>query len=447
MKFSYIFYKYMVFFLVLIIFGLALSNKVLFSVALLFVLMLMLSLLVSPPYDIEVKRDPDKRNFLTNTVYSNNVYIKIKKGFGLIIFGDLLQEDLELVSGSNYKVVFKWIGEKEVIMTYKIRTVNACTLELKSFYYESHHFLNLLRCEERSINVRQTLTFSPSSVYFKDIRNIAILAKLFNYQFTKSKIGIPTLEFNQLRNYASGDSVKYINWKATARNVDSRGKCYPVVNEFEKEGMYNVWFLLDFSVNMLYGSNIKNVFNYALDTILNLSEYYIKKNANIAFCTFGGNETFLYPNSGINQYYKILRQMKHFSEIKNDYIKLSLSREVGLKETVFKYRNYFSGSGPFFIIFTRIIPGNVKEVLSGVRECTQYVQKNTKRRLPIMVINLNGHVTKTNESDVGEMATDFLRIRDKYIVDKNLKRKVIWIDWDPFTQDFYSILSRKMQEY
>ena len=171
MKFSYIFYKYMVFFLVLIIFGLALSNKVLFSVALLFVLMLMLSLLVSPPYDIEVKRDPDKRNFLTNTVYSNNVYIKIKKGFGLIIFGDLLQEDLELVSGSNYKVVFKWIGEKEVIMTYKLRTVNACTLELKSFYYESHHFLNLLRCEERSINVRQTLTFSPSSVYFKDIRN------------------------------------------------------------------------------------------------------------------------------------------------------------------------------------------------------------------------------------------------------------------------------------
>ena len=153
----------------------------------------------------------------------------------------------------------------------------------------------------------------------------------------------------------------------------------------------------------------------------------------------------MYPNSGINQYYKILRQMKHFSEIKNDYIRLSLDKSINLKETVYKYRNYFSGSKPFFIIFTRIIPGNLKEISDGVNECLKNVQRNDKRKLPIMVVNLNGHVKKTDESGVRSMATEFLKVRDRHIVDKNLKNKVIWIDWDPFTEDFYSILSKRIR--
>lgn len=444
MKFNYLFYKYMVCFSVIMVGGLILSSKVLVIVAIFFVLLLMLGLLVDAPSDIVIQRDKDNKNMLTNTVYENNVHIKINRGFGLVIMVDLLPEELELVAGSNYMVAFKWMNPISLTMTYSIRTVNACTVELKSFHCEMHHFFELLRVEEKKVRGRQRLTFSPSTVYFKDIRNISVLAKLFNYQFTKSKMGIPTLEFNKLRPYTDGDSVKYINWRATARNIDSIGKCYPIVNEFEKEGMYNVWFMLDFSVNMLYGTNIKNVFNYALDAILNLAEYYIKKNANVAFCTFGGGSTFLYPNSGINQYYKILRQMKNFSEIKNDYIKISLNKVINLKETVYKYRNYFGGSKPFFIIFTRIIPINQEEILEGVNECLKYVQRYTKRKLSILVVNLNGHVNRTYETDVGNIATEFLRVRDRYIVDKNLKNKIMWIDWDPFKEDFYDVLSKKI---
>lgn len=446
MKFSYLFYRYMLCFLVLMVVGLIILSKTLFTTAIFLVMLLMLALLVDVPNDVSIVRDKDNKNMLTNTVYKNSVHIKVNKGFGLVILGDLLPEDLELVDGSNYIIAFKWIHPLEITMTYSIRAVNACTVELRSFYWESHHFLELLRCDEKKNRSRQVLAFSPSSVYFKDIRNISILAKLFDYQYTKSKMGIPTLEFNQLKTYQSGDSVKYINWRATARNIDSRGKCYPVVNEFEKEGMYNVWFMLDFSVNMLYGSNIKNVFNYALDTILNLSEYYIKKNANIAFCTFSGNSTFLYPNSGINQYYKIMRQMKQFSEAKHDYIKLALDKNVSLKETVYKYRRYFGGTRPFFVIFTRIIPSNLDEIVQGIQECLKYVQKRTNKKLSIMVVNINGHIKTMYESNVGIIATEFFKIRDRNIIDKKLKNKIIWIDWDPFTEDFYSILSKRLQE-
>lgn len=442
-KFNYTFTKFVIFFSISLVVGLFLSNKIIFVVSLLIILFFILGLFINEPNDISIKRMEDKRNVITNTEFINSVEITINKGFGLILLGDLLPHELDLVSGSNYMVVFKGLKPLKVRMTYGVCAYNACFVELDSFFYESHHFFELSRAKEKRVVGSQTITFSPNTMDYKDIRNAYVLANLFNYQFTKSKFGMPTLEFKQLRAYTVGDSVKYINWKATARNIDSKGEYYPIVNEFFKEGMYNVWFLLDFSIDMLYGSNVKNVFNYSLDTIFSLSEYYLKKNANVAFCTFGRNSTFLYPDSGKNQYYKLLKQLRYFTDNKNEYLYKVKKDELTLKETVFKYKKYFQQ--PFFIIFTRIIPKNFVEIDEGIRECLKYVQKNTRRKFPVMVVNVNGHLCMNKESDAGILATDFLKLRDKYLIQNSLKDSVIWMDWDPFCEDFYSVLKKRLQ--
>ena len=445
MKFNYIFPKFVIFFSVLLMIGLCISNKVILSLAILCLLSLVIGLLIEMPNDISIKRLHAKSEIPTNTVFENKVEITINKGFGVVYLSDLLPQELELVEGSNYMVVFKGFGPLKVNMTYKVRAANACVIILKSFFYESRHFLELLKTQEKQIRTEQKLVFSPSTTYFKDIRNVSVLAKLFSYQFAKARFGIPTMDFKGLRAYTVEDSIKYINWKATARNINSFGEYFPVVNEFEKEGMYNVWFLLDYSNNMLYGSNLKNMLNYSMDTILNLSEYYLKKNANIAFCTFSGNETFLYPNSGKNQYFKLLRETKKFADLNKDYNKLSKKPFLDLRETVFKYSKYFNGYNPFFIIFTRIIPENLDKTLEGIRECFKYVPKNTKRKLPIMVVNLNGHVVN-EESDLDEeLSLEFLRVRDKHLVSKTFKNNMIWVDWDPFERDFFTTLTKSLR--
>lgn len=442
-KFDYTFTRFMIFFSMMLILGLVLSNKIIFIVSIFMILLFVVGLFINVPSEVFIKRMEDKRNIITNTEFVNSIDIIVKKGFGLILFCDLLPQEIELVSGSNYMIAFKGFRPLKLKMTYGISSCNACFVELDSFFYESHHFLELLRACEKKVDGRQSITFSPNTIYYRDVRNIYVLANLFNYQFTKSNIGMPTLDFKGLKNYTVGDSVKYINWKATARNIDSRGYYYPIINEFEKEGMYNVWFLLDFSMDMLYGSNVKNVFNYSLDTILNLSEYYLKKNANVAFCTFGGSGTFMYPDSGKNQYYKLLKEIKYFTNDKGSYIDKVKKGGLNLKETVFKYRRYFRE--PFFIIFTRIISKNSDSISEGIRECLKYVQKNTKRKLPVMVVNVSGHLCTKKESDSGILATEFLRLRDKYLIESSLKDSIIWIDWDPFKEDFYSVLARKLR--
>lgn len=445
MNFNYIFPKFMVFFSILLFVGLSISNKVIFVIGILGILIFVLGLFIEMPCEISIKREKEKREIKTNTVFTNEIEITIKKGFGIVYLADELPQELELVSGSNYMVVFKGFRPLKVNMSYQIRASNACVITLRRFFYESIHFLELLRHEEIKISTPQTLTFSPETSQFKDVRNVSILAKLFNYQFAKSNVGLPTLEFKQLKVYTVGDSVKSINWRATARNINAMGEFYPIVNEFEKEGMYNVWFLLDFSKNMLYGSNLKNMINYSIDTMTNLAEYYLKKNANIAFSGFNGYEKFLYPNSGKNQYFKLLRETKNITEIIRNYTGGKEEECLDLKETVFKYNKYFNGTSPFFVIFTRIIPENLDNIVEGVRECYKYVSEVANKKLPIMVVNLNGHIAKNEWQIEEKLALEFLKMRDKHLVKKEFKEHVIWVDWDPFNQEFFDVLNKTVQ--
>ena len=445
MNFNYIFPNFMVFFSMLLVVGFSTSNKVIFIIGILGILMFSLGIFIEMPNGIYIKRIKGKREIKTNTVFTNEIEIVIERGFGVVYLADVLPEDLELVDGSNYMVLFKGLKPLTVTMSYKVRAENACVVTLKSFYYESRHFLELLRVEEKKITTPQTLTFSPVASQFKDVRNISILAKLFNYQFARSSVGLPTMDFKQLKAYTAGDSIKYINWRATARNINALGEYYPIVNEYEKEGMYNVWFLLDFSKNMLYGSNLKNMINYSIDTMINLVEYYLRKNANIAFTGFNGYENFLYPNTGKNQYYKFIRETKNITQIIRNYNDVFKDESLDLKETVFKYNKYFNGTSPFFVIFTRVIPDNLDSTIEGIRECFKYIPKTANKKLPIMVVNLNGHIARSKKLHGEELTLEFLKMRDKHLVKKAFKRNIIWIDWDPFNQEFFETLSRTLQ--
>ena len=144
-----------------------------------------MGLLIEMPNDISIKREHKNSEVPTNTVFENRIEITINRGFGVVYLSDLLPQELELVGGSNYMVVFKGFKPLKVDMVYKIRATNACVITLKSFFYESRHFLELLRGQERQIRTEQKLTFEPSTAYFKDIRNISVLSKIFSYQFNR----------------------------------------------------------------------------------------------------------------------------------------------------------------------------------------------------------------------------------------------------------------------
>jgi uncharacterized protein (DUF58 family) len=99
-------------------------------------------------------------------------------------------------------------------------------------------------------------------------------------------------DFHQLRDYRRGDSMRSIDWKATAR----RNK--PITREYQEERDQQVVFLLDTGRRMLARDDITSHFDHALNAVLTLGFVAQKQGDAVGLMTFGGETRWLAPAKG-----------------------------------------------------------------------------------------------------------------------------------------------------
>nr|WP_308627847.1 DUF58 domain-containing protein [Massilia genomosp. 1] len=102
-------------------------------------------------------------------------------------------------------------------------------------------------------------------------------------------------DFRQLREYRDGDSMRSIDWKATARRQK------PITREYQEERDQQVVFLLDTGRRMLARDDVTTHFDHALNAVLTLGFLAQKQGDAVGLMTFGGEETrWLAPSKGRN---------------------------------------------------------------------------------------------------------------------------------------------------
>lgn len=89
-------------------------------------------------------------------------------------------------------------------------------------------------------------------------------------------------DFRQLREYRQGDSMRSIDWKATAR----RNK--PISREYQEERDQQVVFLLDTGRRMQARDDVTTHFDHALNAVLTLGFLAQKQGDAVGLMTFGG---------------------------------------------------------------------------------------------------------------------------------------------------------------
>ena len=99
-------------------------------------------------------------------------------------------------------------------------------------------------------------------------------------------------DFRQLREYRQGDSLRSIDWKATAR----RNK--PITREYQEERDQQVVFLLDTGRRMLARDDVTTHFDHALNAVLTLGFLAQKQGDAVGLMTFGGDTRWLAPLKG-----------------------------------------------------------------------------------------------------------------------------------------------------
>ena len=103
------------------------------------------------------------------------------------------------------------------------------------------------------------------------------------------------LEFESLRDYQEGDSIRSIDWRATSRNRRLDGRPKLIVRNYQEEQDQQVLFIID------SGYRLPDFqFDSALNAMLLLSYVALKHGDGVAAASFGAHERWIAPRKGMS---------------------------------------------------------------------------------------------------------------------------------------------------
>jgi uncharacterized protein (DUF58 family) len=430
--------NYIVLFAFLVMSGILFANIILVLLSIVPFVFIMAGFLMEIPDPVAVQRVITANRVYTDDLLKVTVKIHVQRGFGTVALTDVIPKGFQLVGGNNFIVMWKGFGEKAIDMTYTVKCVISGEHRFDKIIYEARHGLYDYTVV-RQLPEEQGIEVVPRILALDRLKGIANISRIPMPLHAFARIGIPTLEFNEIRSYTFGDSFKYINWKASSRNI-YRGGFWPVINEYEKEGRKAVWIFLDGSDCMELGTNLKTVQDHALEAVCQLAYFYIKQQCSTAFCMYNVPGSFISPGMGNKQYYKILNEVMQLSTAKT---KRNNSRaRVGkcLEEVIVSHRGYLEGTKPLFIIITSYSQTNHTDLAGSIREMAKY-SAGTRELPQVLLVNVNGY-NMIAETASDTSAAEILSLRDQCSA-ADLRKRCIWVDWDP-TQStlFHTILQQ-----
>lgn len=99
-------------------------------------------------------------------------------------------------------------------------------------------------------------------------------------------------DFHQLREFQQGDSLRQVDWKATARYRR------PIAREYQDEQNQQLFLMLDCGRRMRHRDGGREHLDAALNAMLLVAHVAVKQGDAVGFMTFGGPERFMAPRKG-----------------------------------------------------------------------------------------------------------------------------------------------------
>jgi uncharacterized protein (DUF58 family) len=110
------------------------------------------------------------------------------------------------------------------------------------------------------------------------------------------------VDFFGVRQYEIGDTLRHINWRATARHQDTL-----VTNEFELEGIADVGLILDARRRSDFQAEGGALFEYSVRATAGLADRFLRDGHRVGLMMFGPGVLRVFPGYGAVQRERILR--------------------------------------------------------------------------------------------------------------------------------------------
>jgi len=233
----------------------------------------------------------------------------------------------------------------------------------------------------------------PSYVQLRKYDLMAFSNRLFEYGIKKIRRIGHTMEFEQIKEYVSGDDIRTINWKASAK------KNQLMVNQFQDERSQNVYMAIDKGRVMKMPFEGLSLLDYAINATLVLSNTILKKNDKAGMFTFSRKvENRVASDRRSGQMNKILESLYNIKTdfFESDYGRLyaDIKRNITHRSLILLYTNF--------------------ETLDGLKRQLPYLKGIAKSHLLVVVFFEN---TELNEL-INKKAGSVQEIYDQVIAEK-----------------------------
>lgn len=212
-----------------------------------------------------------------------------------------------------------------------------------------------------------------------------------------------SMEFEQIKEYVSGDDIRTLNWKASAR------KGGLMVNSFMEERSQQVYCIIDKGRLMKMSFDGMTLLDYAINSCLVLSNVCLKKQDKVGVITFSHEPgSVLAADRKASQAENILqllyKQKTDFLESDFEMLYLQIRSKI-------KHRS-------LLILFTNF------ESLSGLNRQMDYLRSLARNHLLLVIFFENSELDQLRNSQVKDIEEVYIKtIAEKFAFEKRIIAK------------------------
>jgi uncharacterized protein (DUF58 family) len=213
-----------------------------------------------------------------------------------------------------------------------------------------------------------------------------------------------SMEFEQVRPYSTGDDVRTVNWKATARRTDSQGASL-MINAYQDERSQPVYCLIDKGRVMQSPFDGLTLLDYAINASLVLSNIALLKQDRAGILTFSDHVGQLLPaDRRMGHMLKILellyRQKTRFLETDYESLYTSVRSHIRQRSLLLLFTNF--------------------ETVSAMHRQLPYLRRLAKDHLLLIIFFENTELRSLLDQPAADTEQIYLKtIGEKFAYEKN----------------------------
>ena len=240
---------------------------------------------------------------------------------------------------------------------------------------------------------QQNVAVYPSYIQMKKYEFLAMSNRLTEFGLKKIRRIGHTMEFEQIKNYVSGDDVRTINWKATAK------KGALMVNQYQDEKSQPIYSIIDVGRAMKMPFEELKLIDYAINSTLAFSNIALLKNDKAGMMTFSKTVDNIIPASNKKTNLSVLNEALY--TITTDFTDADFGLLYGMIKRKINQRS-------LLILYTNF------EHISALKRQIIYLKSIAKKHLLVTVFFENTEL----DALIDEKAEDLQSVYHKTIAEK-----------------------------